>query len=53
LAISGRTVERHMVNILNKLGSTTRVQVATWVVTQGWPVPSRPPRDRRPSQGHA
>ena len=41
LAISERTVERHIVNILDKLGFATRVQVATWAVDQGLAAPSR------------
>jgi non-specific serine/threonine protein kinase len=32
LAISERTVERHVANILNKLGLASRAQVAAWVV---------------------
>ena len=41
LAISARTAERHLVNILDKLGFASRVQVATWAVDQGLAPPSR------------
>lgn len=33
--ISERTAENHVQNILNKLGFTTRTQVATWVARRG------------------
>ena len=32
LSISERTVDRHVANILNRLGLTSRAQVAAWVV---------------------
>jgi predicted ATPase/DNA-binding CsgD family transcriptional regulator len=35
LVISVHTVQRHVENILGKLGFTSRTQVATWVVAQG------------------
>ncbi len=35
LVISRRTADRHVSNILNKLGFTTRAQVAAWTVERG------------------
>jgi len=35
LVLSERTVEGHVTNILNKLGCTTRTQIATWAVEKG------------------
>ncbi|MFN8488226.1 MAG: LuxR C-terminal-related transcriptional regulator [Caldilineaceae bacterium] len=35
LVLSERTVENHVANILNKLGFTSRSQIAAWVVAQG------------------
>jgi tetratricopeptide (TPR) repeat protein len=35
LVLSERTVEGHVTNILTKLGSTTRTQIAMWVVEKG------------------
>lgn len=35
LFIDGRTVESHVYNILNKLGLSSRVQIATWVAERG------------------
>jgi non-specific serine/threonine protein kinase len=40
LSISPNTVERHVENILNKLGLTSRSQIAAWAVTHGLPSPS-------------
>ncbi|GAA4012896.1 ATP-binding protein [Streptomyces plumbiresistens] len=40
LVISQRTAEAHVERILNKLGFTSRVQVAAWVVEQRGPVAS-------------
>jgi DNA-binding NarL/FixJ family response regulator len=37
LAISPATVERHVANILVKLGGRSRAQVAAWAVEQGLP----------------
>lgn len=39
LTISVRTVDRHVANILDKLGLSTRAQVAAWVVARrgAWP----------------
>ena len=34
LTISVRTADRHVANILDKLGQSTRAQVAAWVVAQ-------------------
>jgi tetratricopeptide (TPR) repeat protein len=36
LVLSGRTVEKHVENILSKLGFTARSQIAAWAVTRGW-----------------
>jgi DNA-binding NarL/FixJ family response regulator len=36
LVIALRTAEAHVEHILDKLGLTSRTQVATWVVGQGW-----------------
>jgi non-specific serine/threonine protein kinase len=35
LTITEHTAENHIVNILNKLGVRSRVQIATWATTQG------------------
>jgi DNA-binding NarL/FixJ family response regulator len=35
LAIAEATVERHVANILNKLGFRSRVQIAAWAVEHG------------------
>ena len=35
LFIAQSTVERHVANILNKLGFNSRTQIATWTVTNG------------------
>jgi DNA-binding NarL/FixJ family response regulator len=35
LVISERTAERHVQNVLNRLGLHSRVQVAAWAVQQG------------------
>ena len=35
LFIDSRTVESHVYNILNKLGLSSRVQIATWVAERG------------------
>ncbi len=35
LVISERTVERHVANILSKLGFTSRAQIAAWAVEKG------------------
>jgi tetratricopeptide (TPR) repeat protein len=35
LVLSERTIEGHVTNILTKLGSTTRTQIAMWVVEKG------------------
>lgn len=36
LFIARSTVERHVANILDKLGFSSRTQIATWVVTNGF-----------------
>jgi DNA-binding CsgD family transcriptional regulator len=41
LVISERTVETHVTNILTKLGSTSRSQIATWAAQRGLAMPSR------------
>jgi DNA-binding NarL/FixJ family response regulator len=38
LVITEATAERHVANILNKLGLNTRSQVAVWAVGHGLPV---------------
>ncbi|HEV2358436.1 MAG TPA: LuxR C-terminal-related transcriptional regulator [bacterium] len=40
LVISGRTAEGHVQSILNKLGLSTRAQVAVWAVDHGFRPPS-------------
>ncbi len=35
LVISEKTTERHIANILSKLGFNSRAQVAAWVVAKG------------------
>ena len=35
LVLSERTVEGHVGNILNKLGFTSRAQIAAWAVQKG------------------
>jgi DNA-binding NarL/FixJ family response regulator len=35
LTIAESTAERHVINILNKLGQHSRVQIATWATGQG------------------
>jgi DNA-binding NarL/FixJ family response regulator len=48
LAISERTAEAHVANILGKLGLANRAQVVAWAATRGWqPVPP----DARPAGG--
>ncbi len=40
LVVTERTAETHIQNILNKLGYTSRAQIAAWVVEQGLSVPT-------------
>jgi DNA-binding CsgD family transcriptional regulator len=40
LILSERTIEKHVERIMSKLGCTTRVQIATWVVEKGLLKPS-------------
>jgi DNA-binding NarL/FixJ family response regulator len=35
LTIAEATAERHVVNVLNKLGQHSRAQLAAWAVAQG------------------
>jgi DNA-binding NarL/FixJ family response regulator len=43
LIVSRRTVETHLSHILDKLGLTTRAQVAVWAAQNGlWGTPSKP-----------
>lgn len=41
LTLSERTIEKHVENIMNKLGFDSRVQIAAWVVSQQSSVVSR------------
>ncbi len=41
LVVSERTAETHVQNILNKLGFTSRAQVAAWAVEQGLHTPTK------------
>jgi predicted ATPase/DNA-binding CsgD family transcriptional regulator/predicted HTH domain antitoxin len=54
LFVSERTVEWHIEQIFNKLGFTSRSQVAAWVgrfqIDAAVPVPSRRPRGNLPAQ---
>jgi DNA-binding NarL/FixJ family response regulator len=40
LVITERTAERHVANILTKLGFTSRVQIAAWAVQKGLSQPT-------------
>ena len=33
--LSERTIDNHVQNIMNKLGQSSRAQIATWVVEHG------------------
>jgi DNA-binding NarL/FixJ family response regulator len=44
LVISEKTAERHVANILSKLGFHSRTQIATWAVAKG--ASSMPGRNR-------
>jgi non-specific serine/threonine protein kinase len=46
LAISERTVDAHVLHILNKLGFNSRTQVAAWVAVSRSPSTSPPARQR-------
>jgi non-specific serine/threonine protein kinase len=35
LVVSERTIEKHIENILSKLGFTSRAQIAAWAVEKG------------------
>ncbi len=35
LIVSERTIEKHVERILSKLGFTSRVQIAAWVIEKG------------------
>ena len=39
MVVGTRTVETYITRILNKLGLTSRVQVATWALSVGLPKP--------------
>ncbi|OLB82320.1 MAG: hypothetical protein AUI14_00880 [Actinobacteria bacterium 13_2_20CM_2_71_6] len=42
LVISTRTAESHVERILNKLGFTSRTQIAAWITQQQWDRPNEP-----------
>ena len=53
LVVSGRTVDAHVQNILNKLGFSSRTQIAAWAVERGLkgdPEAETTTPDVRPSQ---
>jgi non-specific serine/threonine protein kinase len=38
MSISVRTVDRHVANVFEKLGFSSRAQLAAWVAAQGGPI---------------
>lgn len=48
LGVSTSTVKIHVQNILKKLNFTSRVQVAAYVVAQGWQAAGGPPQEKPP-----
>jgi hypothetical protein len=42
LGIAERTADTHVGNVLNKLGMSSRAQIAAWVGERGWLRPERP-----------